>query len=315
MKIVVLDGFTLNPGDLSWSPVEALGNLTVHERTPANAVLARAAGAAALLTNKTVLSAEIIAALPDLRYIGVLATGYNVVDLAAARARGIIVTNIPSYGTYSVAQWAIALLLEMCCQVGRHATATRDGHWSRQPDFCCRETPLLELAGRTLGLIGVGAIGSRVAQIAATLGMTVIACDPSGRIPAGVKGVSLETLLAEADVVSLHCPLTPATRRLINREHLALMKPTAMLINTARGDLVDEPALADALNSGRLAGAALDVLSIEPPPADHPLIHARNAIVTPHVAWATSAARSRLLNTAADNLCHFLDGKPINVVS
>lgn len=315
MNIVVLDGYTLNPGDLSWSPLQALGNLTVHERTPPQAVLARAAGAPALLTNKTVLSADIIAALPELRYIGVLATGYNVVDLAAARSRGIVVTNIPSYGTYSVAQWTIALLLECACQVGRHTAAVCEGQWSAQPDFCCRQTPLLELAGLTMGLIGVGAIGSRVAQIAAALGMTVIGHDPAGRVPAGVKAVSLEELFGQADVVSLHCPLTPATRHVINREHLALMKPTALLINTARGDLVDEAALAAALNSGRLAGAALDVLSVEPPPADHVLIRARNAIVTPHVAWATSAARSRLLNTAVDNLRHFLDGKPVNVVS
>ena len=318
MKLVVLDGYALNPGDLSWAPIQALGQLTVHERTPLdppNTVIERSTGAAALLTNKTVLNATTIAALPDLRYIGVLATGYNVVDVSAAKARGIVVTNVPAYSTDSVAQWTIALLLELASQVGRHNAAVQQGQWTRSADFCFWQTPLLELSGLTLGLVGVGSIGSQVARIASALGMTVIGHSRSGRVPQDVRAASLEDLLRQADVVSLHCPLTPETHHLINAPRLALMKPTALLINTARGDLVDEAALAEALSAGRLAGAAVDVLSQEPPPADNPLLRAPHTIITPHIAWASSAARARLLHAAAGNLRQFQAGHPVNVVS
>jgi glycerate dehydrogenase len=316
MKIVVLDGYTLNPGDLSWAELRALGTCEVHDRTPPAQVLERAAGAQILLTNKTVLSAETIARLPNLRYLGVLATGYNVVDLAAAQQRGIPVTNIPDYGTPAVAQMTSALLLELTHHVAHHAQTVRAGRWSRSADFCYWDFPLTELAGSTLGLVGLGRIGQAVAQIGLAFGMNVRAhdCAPPAAPPAGVELVSLETLFRQSDVLSLHCPLTPQTKGLVNRERLAWLKPTALLINTARGPLVDEAALAEALNSGRLAGAGLDVLSVEPPPPDNPLLTARNCLITPHIAWATCAARNRLMSVAVANIRAFLEGRPQNVV-
>jgi glycerate dehydrogenase len=316
MNIVVLDGFTLNPGDLSWKELESLGPCAIYDRTRRADLLVRAAGAEILLTNKTELTDDSIRNLSQLKYIGVLATGTNVVDLAAARARGIPVTNVPAYGTKSVAQMTFALLLELAQHAGHHAQTVREGRWTRSADWCYWDRPLIELDGLTLGLVGFGRIGRAVAEIAAAFGMKVLACDPAAK-PASpaVRSVALETLFRESDVVSLHCPLTPLTRNLVNAERLATMKPTAFLLNTSRGPLVDAPALADALNSGRLAGAALDVLSAEPPPADNPLLSARNCLITPHLAWATRAARSRLMKIAVENVRAFLQGKPQNVVN
>jgi len=316
MNITVLDGFTLNPGDLSWSEFEALGPCTVYDRTAEGEVLSRAAPAEILLTNKTVLTREHLRQLRRLKYLGVLATGTNVVDLAAARERGVAVTNVPAYGTRSVAQTTVALLLELTQQVGHHAATVRAGRWSQSADWCYWERPLIELAGLTLGIIGFGRIGRTVAEIAIALGMDVIAYTPRPKVlPAEVRAVDLETLFRESDVVSLHCPLTEQTRHLVNAQRLAWMKPTAWLLNSSRGALIDETALADALNSGRLAGAGLDVLAAEPPPPDHPLLRARNCLITPHLAWATRAARARLLSIAAANIRAFLAGTPQNVVN
>lgn len=316
MKIVILDGYTANPGDLDWSPLTALGELTVHDRTPASLTLERAAGAQVLLTNKVVLGATELAALPELRYIGVLATGYNVVDVAAARERGIAVTNVPAYSTPSVAQHVFALLLELTRGVGHHAELVRAGRWSASPDFAFWATPQVELAGLTFGIVGFGAIGRAVARVALAFDMRVLAHtrtpDPAGWPE--VDFVGLDELFARADVVSLHCPLTEETCGLVNASRLATMKPTAFLLNTGRGPLVDEAALAVALRAGVIAGAGLDVLSQEPPPADNPLLSAPNCIITPHLAWATKAARQRLLNVAIDNVRAFVEGTPQNRV-
>jgi glycerate dehydrogenase len=316
IQIVVLDGFTLNPGDLDWAELKALGRCDVYDRTPPAELLHRAAHADILLTNKTVLASADLQELPRLKYIGVLATGTNVVDLAAARARGIPVTNVPTYGTKSVAQMTFALLLELAHRVGHHAQTVHEGRWTRSADFCYWDSPLVELDGLTLGVVGFGRIGRAVADLAAAFGMKVLACDvAAGASPPFVRLVELDTLFRESDVVSLHCPLTPQTANLVNARRLALMKPTAFLLNTSRGPLVDEPALAEALNSGRIAGAALDVLALEPPPADNPLLTARNCIITPHLAWATRAARARLMQIAVENARAFLQGKPQNVVN
>jgi glycerate dehydrogenase len=316
MNIVVLDGFTLNPGDLSWAGLQALGPCTIFDRTPPAEVLARAQGAEIVLTNKTELNCATIQGLPRLQYIGVLATGTNIVDLAAARARGIPVTNVPTYGTKSVAQMTFALLLELAQHVGHHAGTVREGRWTRSADWCYWDFPLIELDGLTLGIVGFGRIGRAVAELGAAFGMKVLAYSPSaGTPPAFVRLVELDALFRESDVVSLHCPLTPQTAKLLNAQRLSLMKPTAFLLNTSRGPLVDEPALAEALNSGRIAGAALDVLSVEPPPADNPLLAARNCLITPHMAWATRAARSRLMHIAVENVRAFKQGKPQNVVN
>jgi glycerate dehydrogenase len=316
MNIVVLDGFTLNPGDLSWADLQALGPCTIFDRTPPDEVLDRAAGAEIVLTNKTELNGDTIQRLPRLRYIGVLATGTNIVELKAARKRGIPVTNVPTYGTKSVAQMTFALLLELTQHVGHHAGTVREGRWTRGADWCYWDFPLIELEGLTLGIVGFGRIGRAVAEIGAAFGMKVLASDPrAGAHPPFVRLVELDALFRESDVVSLHCPLTPETAKLVNVRRLALMKPTAFLLNTSRGPLVDEPAVAEALNSGRLAGAALDVLSTEPPPADNPLLAARHCLITPHMAWATRAARSRLMHIAVENVRSFLQGKPQNVVN
>jgi glycerate dehydrogenase len=316
MNIVVLDGFTLNPGDLSWAELQTLGPCAIYDRTPPAELLARAADAEVLLTNKTQLSADAIQRLPQLKYIGVLATGTNIVDLAAARARGIPVTNVPTYGTRSVAQLTFALLLELAQHVGHHAQTVREGRWTRSADWCYWDFPLIELDGLTLGVVGFGRIGRAVGELAAAFGMKVLAFDPAGGpAPPFVRFVELDDLFRESDVVSLHCPLTPQNARLVNAPRLALMKPTAFLLNTSRGPLVDEPALAEALNSGRIAGAGLDVLAAEPPPADNPLLTARNCLITPHLAWGTRAARSRLMHIAVQNVRAFLEGQPQNVVN
>jgi glycerate dehydrogenase len=315
MNIVVLDGHTLNPGDLSWEALRALGICTLHDRTTPGEVVPRARDAEILFTNKTVLSRETILQLPKLRFIGVLATGFNVVDTTAARERGVPVCNVPAYGTKSVAQLVMALILELAHRTGHHAESVRTGRWSRSPDFCYWDHPLVELDGLTLGIVGYGRIGEAVAQVARAFGMKILAQSRSPKKAENVTFVELDTLLRESDIVSLHCPLTPENKGMINTTRLALMKPTAFLINTARGPLVDEPALAAALAGGQIAGAALDVLAIEPPPANHLLFTAPNCLITPHIAWATRAARQRLMETTVANLAAFLAGRPQNVVN
>jgi glycerate dehydrogenase len=315
MTIVVLDGYTLNPGDLSWDPLHALGSCVLHERTAPGEVVPRSADAEVILTNKTPVGKEALAQLPRLRYIGVLATGYNIVDVEAAKARGVVVTNVPDYSTYSVAQLAFAHILHLTHHVAEHADSVRRGDWSRSPDFSYAVSPLIELSGLTLGIVGFGRIGRRVAAIGVALGMRMLATDHGPFSFPGVESSGLDALLQRSDVVSLHCPLTPATRQMINKERLALMKSSAFIINTSRGPLIDDGALADALNSGRIAGAGLDVLSVEPPPADHPLLKAQNCFFTPHVAWATRAARERLLHEAVLNIEAFVAGNPRNVIS
>jgi glycerate dehydrogenase len=314
-KIVVLDGYTLNPGDLDWRALEAIGDVTVHDRTPLPAIVERAAGAAILLTNKAPVSAEAIAALPDLRYIGVLATGYNIVDVAAAKTRGIVVANVPGYGTSAVAQHVFALILELAQRVGHHAQSVRDGRWVASADFCYWDFPLVELAGRTLGIVGFGAIGQAVARIGLAFGMKVIASTRTPRTVAGVEFASMDEVFRRADVVTLHCPLTPETQGLVNAARLAQMKPGAFLINTGRGPLVVERDLAEALEAGHIAGAGLDVLAVEPPKPDNPLLTAKNCLITPHIAWAMQAARARLMEIAVANVRAFLAGRPAHVVN
>jgi len=318
MKIVVLDGYTLNPGDLNWQGFEELGSLEVYDRTEPSLILKRAQDAALLLTNKTPLTAETLKQLTSLRYIGVLATGYNVVDVKAAKELGIPVANIPTYGTASVAQFAFALLLELCHNVRLHADAVRAGEWTSNKDWCFWKSPLIELAGKTIGIVGFGRIGREVGAIAHAMGMRILAHDAVRTNPPDYDGfgwVSLEELLKESDVVSLHCPLFPETQGLINTERLALMKPTAFLLNNSRGPLIVDQDLADALNAGKIAGAAVDVLSVEPPPANNPLLSAKNCLVTPHISWATKEARFRLMGLAVENAKAFLAGKPQNIVN
>ena len=317
MKITVLDGYALNPGDLSWDALRRLGEFEVFDRTPAAEAAHRAAGAAIVLTNKTPLHEETLAQLPDLKYIGVLATGYDVVDVKFAKSRGIVVTNIPIYGTASVAQFVFALLLELCHNVRVHSDAVRGGEWSRNPDWSFWKSPLVELAGKTMGIIGFGRIGRQTGKIADAMDMRVIASDTyQGNPPAweGFRWAGIEELLRESDVVSLHSPLFPDTRGMINAHSLAWMKPSAFLINTSRGPLVVDHDLADALNAGTIAGAGLDVLSVEPPAATNPLLCARNCLVTPHIAWATREARSRLMDLAVENVTAFVAGKSQNVI-
>jgi glycerate dehydrogenase len=317
MNIVVLDGYTLNPGDLTWKDLESLGRCTVYDRMTPEEVVPRAKDAEIVLTNKIVLSSDVIKQLPKLKYIGVLATGYNIVDIEAARDLSIPVTNVPAYGTPSVAQMVFAHLLNLTQHVAHHAQTVRSGRWTANPDFCYWDMPLIELAGLTMGIIGFGRIGQATAKSALAFGMKVIAYDivrPSS-LPRGCQFVKLDDIFRLSDVISLHCPLTPQTKNIINKEHLDLMKRTAFLINTSRGPLVDEQALAEALNSRRIAGAGLDVLSEEPPGENNPLLKADNCYISPHIAWATHAARQRLLQVAIDNVASFLTGKSRNVVN
>ena len=317
MKIVILDGYTANPGDLSWGSLKEMGEVTVYERTRREEIAGRAADADIVLTNKVVMDREMMALLPRLKYIGVLATGYNVVDIEAARERDIIVTNVPAYSTESVAQTVFAHLLTVTNRAEHYAQQNRQGRWAENRDFCYWDTELTELAGKTMGIVGLGHIGRRVAEIALAFGMQVKAMTSkkAEELPAGIQKAELQSLLATADVVSLHCPLTEGTRHLIHRETLRLMKPSAILINTGRGPLVDDEALAEALNEGRLRAYCADVVTEEPPKADHPLLHAPNAFITPHIAWATVEARKRLLQTAIGNVEAFVNGHPVNVVS
>ncbi len=315
MQIVVLDGHTTNPGDLSWDALTRLGPCRIHDRTAAADVVGRAAGAELLLVNKVLLDAATLRALPRLRYIGLLSTGVNVVDLEAAKACGITVCNVPAYSTPSVAQMVFALLNALLLRVEAHSEGVHGGRWSSAPDFCYWDGNLVELDGLTLGLVGFGQIGQAVTRIAHAYGMDVVVHTRSpGRDAEGLRFADLDGVFRVADVVSLHCPLTPATAGLADARRLGLMKPGAYLINTGRGGLVDEGALAEALRSGRLGGAGLDVLSVEPPPPDHPLLRAPRCVITPHIAWATRAARQRLLATAAGNVRAFLEGRPRNVV-
>lgn len=316
MKIVLLDAHTANPGDVSWAPLEAIAPCEIHARTPLAQTVARCRDADIVITNKAVLNREMIQALPKLRYIGVTATGYNVVDVAAAKERDIVVTNVPGYSSPAVAQLVFALLLELTNHVGHHAQTVQDGRWQACPDFCYWDHPVIELAGRTLGIIGYGDIGSSVARIAVAFGMKVLASKREWKTPPpeGVTPASIEEIFEKSDAISLHCPLTDATKHVVNAKSLATMKPGAFLINTGRGPLVDEEALAAALNEGRIAGAGLDVLSVEPPKDGNPLIGAKNCLITPHIGWASREARIRLIAQTAKNLQAFLDGKPLNTV-
>ena len=318
MHIVVLDGYAVNPGDLSWKGLELLGDVTVYDRTPADQIYERAKEAEVLLTNKTPLSAEMLSRLPRLRYVGVLATGYNVVDVKAARELGIAVTNVPAYSTPSVVQMTFSLLFALCTRVQEHSQAVREGKWCRSKDFCFWDYPLVEVSGKTLGIIGFGSIGRQVAEVALALGMQVVAYSRTVKndfFHPRFSWVSLDELFAVSYVVSLHCPLFPETKEIINKANLSKMKPTAFLLNTARGGLVAEQDLADALHHGIIAGAGLDVLTDEPANPNNPLLTAQNCVITPHIAWATAEARARLMEIAVSNLASFAEGKPVNVVN
>ncbi len=317
MKIVALDGYAANPGDLSWDELKALGECVIYDRTAPEEVLERAADAEVVLTNKVVITADMMAALPQLKYIGVMATGYNIVDIDAARERGIIVTNIPSYSTASVAQMVFAHILNIAQQVQHHSEAVHQGRWTSSKDFCFWDTPLIELRGKKLGIVGLGNTGYTTARIAIGFGMEVYAytSKSSFQLPPEIKKMELDQLFSECDVISLHCLLTDKTRELVNAARLKLMKPTAILINTGRGQLVNEQDLADALNNGQIYAAGLDVLSQEPPKADNPLLTARNCYITPHIAWASAAARERLMGILLDNLKGYVEGKVINNVA
>jgi len=317
MTIVVLDGFTLNPGDLDWNELEKLGNLKLYDRTPYDETIGRCADAEVILTNKAPLGKDVLEKLPSLQYIGVTATGFNIIDTNTAKKNNVIVSNVPGYGTDSVVQMTFSLLLELCLHVQKHSDAVMAGRWSASPDFCFWDFPLIELAGKTMGIIGFGDIGEKVGDIATAFGMNIMGnrrnpTDQSHR--KNFRWASVNEILENADVVSLHCPLSPQTKGLINKESLKRMKKNAFLLNTSRGPLIAEQDLADALNKGMIAGAGLDVLSVEPPPPDNPLLKARNCIITPHIAWASKEARIRLMAAAIDNLKAFLAGKPVNVV-
>lgn len=313
MKICILDGYSLNPGDLDWSPVERLGDVTLFDRTPADKIVERAADADIVLTNKVPFSADTLRQLPRLRFICVLATGYNIIDTEAAARQGVVVANIPAYSTMSVAQMAFAHILNITNHVASYAREVADGKWTNCPDFCFWDSALTELAGKTMGIVGLGNTGMATARIAVALGMKVVALTSKSAdtLPEGITPAPLDDVLASADVVSLHCPLTPSTRHLINAASIAKMKPSAILINTGRGTLVDEQAVADALNGGHLAAFGADVLSQEPPRGDNPLLSARNCFLTPHIAWATIEARTRLMSTATENVRQFIAGEPV----
>ncbi len=317
MKIVVLDGYTLNPGDISWDGLHALGDVTVYDRTPAEEVIARIGNAEAVYTNKTLLSAEVIAACPSIRFIGVLATGYNVVDLTAASAAGIPVCNVPTYGTDAVGQFAIAMLLEICHHVAHHSAAVHSGTWTNCQDFCFWDAPLIELAGKTMGIVGFGRIGQSTARIATALGMKILAYDPhpTEAGSALAEYVLLDTLLATSDVISLHCPLFAETENLVRNENIAKMKDGVILLNNSRGGLIAEQDLADALNRGKVFAAGLDVVSTEPIQPNNPLLGAKNCIITPHISWAPKESRARLMAVAIENLAVFQQGGRQNVVN
>ncbi len=319
-KIVVLDGYTLNPGDLSWEPLKELGELTVYDRTAIEnkAIIERIADAAYVFTNKTPVNAEIIAACPSLKFVGVLATGYNVVDTAAAKEAGITVTNIPTYGTDAVGQFAIALLLEICHHVGHHDKAVHEGRWQNSADWCFWDYPLIELSGKTMGVIGYGRIGQSTGRIAQAFGMKVLAYDTyqnAELVSDTCQYADLDTLFASSDVIALHCPLFPATQGIINRENIAKMKDGVIIINNSRGPLIVEQDLADALNSGKVYAAGVDVASTEPIQGDNPLLKAKNCLITPHISWAPVESRGRLMDIAVNNLRQFISGSPLNVVS
>ena len=318
MKIVILDGYTLNPGDLSWDELKQSGDVEIHDRTPQEKVVERAKDAEVVFTNKTPLGEDLLKQLPRLKFIGVLATGYNIINIEVAKQQGIVVSNVPGYGTPSVVQMTFALLMELTLHVQHHSNTVREGKWSASKDFCYWDYPLVELANKTLGIIGFGDIGGKVADVATAFGMSIIGnsrtqTDQSHR--KNFRWVSVTELLKQSDVVSIHCPLTPETKGLINKENLQLMKPSAYLLNTSRGPVIVDQDLADALNNDVIAGAGIDVLSTEPPPAGNPLFTAKNCIITPHIAWATKEARSRLMDITVNNLNAFLKGEPVNVVS
>lgn len=317
MKIVILDGYTENPGDLSWDGFEKLGELTVYDRTPCEKIIERIGKADAIIVNKTPIDKATLEACPNIRYIGVLATGYNVVDVNAAKEKGIAVCNIPTYGTDAVAQFAIALLLEVCHHVAHHSQAVHEGRWENNADWCFWDYPLIELAGKTMGIVGFGRIGQATGRIAKALGMKVIAYDEhandSGSMIA--EYVSLDALFAQSDVISLHCPLFPSTEGIINKENIAKMKDGVIIINNSRGQLIHEADLAEALNSGKVYAAGLDVVSSEPINGNNPLLKAKNCIITPHISWAPKESRKRLMDIAVKDLAAFIDGNPINVVN
>ncbi len=317
MRIVVLDGYTLNPGDISWAALETLGELTVYDRTPADKTVERICDAGIVLTNKTRLTADVFDAASNIKFVGVLATGYDVVDVAAAKQRGIPVCNVPGYATDAVAEMVFALLLELCRHTGAHAEAVKNGEWTVSPDFCFWKHPMSELNGKAMGIVGLGRTGQKTAAIAQAFGMKVLAVSGSRALPESdtFSYVTMEQLLIQADVISLHCPLTDATKQLINRDTISCMKDGVMLINIARGGLIDEQALADALNCGKVAGAAVDVVSAEPIHVDNPLLGAKNIIITPHIAWAARPSRERLMEQTAKNVAAYLSGQPINVVN
>jgi len=320
MKIVVLDGYTLNPGDLDWGGIEQYGTCIIHERTDQapQVVIDTIGDAEIVFTNKTLLPREVLEQVPSVKYIGVLATGFNVVDVKAATELGIVVTNIPTYGTAAVAQFSLALILELCHHIGSHSEAVKRGDWTKSQDFCFWNYPLIELAGKTMGCIGFGRIGQATARIAQAFGLKVLAYNRSqdpALVSEACQYASLDEVFAKSDFVSLHCPLTPETRNMINKDTIAKMKDGVMVINTSRGPLIAERDLADALESGKVAGAAVDVVSEEPIAADNPLLKAKNCLITPHIAWAPEESRKRLMDVAVDNLGAFLKGTPINVVN
>lgn len=317
MKIIVLDGYAANPGDISWEPLRRLGEVTVYDRTPADQVALRIGDAEAVLTNKCRIDEAVMAACPNLKYVGELATGYNNIDVQAARRRGVTVCNIPAYSTVDVVQLTFALLLEICMNAARHSDAVHAGKWTACPDFCFWETPLIELAGKTMGIVGYGRIGRAVSAVAVAMGMKVLAYSrhPSGELPEGCRWAGLDELLAESDVISLHCPLNEDSRGMINRDSIARMKDGVILLNTGRGPLIVERDLADALDSGKVYAAGVDVVSEEPIRADNPLLTARNCVITPHIAWAPTAARQRLMDIAVGNLSAWLEGKTVNDVT
>lgn len=318
MKIVVLDGYTLNPGDISWDEFKKLGEVEIYDRTPKDKILERIGNSEIAITNKTPLGRDVFVKLPNLKYIGVLATGYNVVDVDAAKEFGITVTNVPDYGTMAVAQFTFALLLELCNHVWEHNAAVKNGEWTKCADFCFYKYPLIELAGKTLGIIGFGRIGKSVSDIAVAMGMNVLAYSRNRNKVIkneNIRYAQLEELLAESDVISLHCPLTESTRGMINENTIGKMKDGVIIINTARGPLIEEEDLAEALNNGKVAGAAVDVVSAEPIKENNPLLRAKNCIITPHIAWAPKETRERLMKIAAENLKSYLSGNPINVVN